>query len=225
MSGQGPFQNVDIEGRIKTIEGLLQRSVTETDRSALEVMIVAAVEEKRRRQALDLDTLMSKYGISSTPDKPIDVITVTDSPKTKVLASKVQKQKHPTPSKSTVKKNTPPKKPSSKSQKPIVKGPPTKRKKPSTPEESPASANDSDAAYEPDSCLSSEDEIPQSSKKKRKTTPGRSATKKKTTLGKRPDLAWCSSESELDTNGKKKEPVVYTNEELFTLYDTIDSRP
>ena len=129
---------------------------------------MAAVEEKRRRQAVDLDTLMSKYGISTTPDKPIDVITVTDSPKPKVLASKLQKQTHPTPSKSTVKKKTPPKKPSSKSQKPIVKGPPTKRKKPSMPEESQASAKDSDSAYEPDSCLSSEDENPQSSKIKGK---------------------------------------------------------
>ena len=43
------LENVDIEARIKTIEGLLHRTVTEEDRGALEVMLVNAVEERRRR--------------------------------------------------------------------------------------------------------------------------------------------------------------------------------
>ena len=47
------LEGVDIEARIKTIEGLLQRTVTEEDRGALEVMLVNAVEERRRRQQMD----------------------------------------------------------------------------------------------------------------------------------------------------------------------------
>ena len=122
-----------------------------------------------------------------TPERPIDVITVQESPKPKVLATKL-KQKHPAPRLSP------------KAKIPTKKGPPTKKRKPTTPEQSPASAKDSDLPYEPDSCLSSDDSRQE---KKGKTTPAGSATKKRTTLGKRPDLAWCSSESELDSNGKK----------------------
>ena len=44
-------------------------------------------------------------------------------------------------------------------------------------------------------------------------------------VGKRPDLVWCSSTSDLSEDGLKKEPVIYTNEEIFTLYDTIDADP
>ena len=73
------LEGVDIEARITTIEGLLQRTVTEEDRGALEVMLVNAVEERRRRQQMDLQSLMSKNGLGKTHDNE-DIINVDDSP-------------------------------------------------------------------------------------------------------------------------------------------------
>ena len=97
------LEGVDIEARIKTIEGLLQRTVTEEDRGALEVMLVNAVEERRRRQQMDLQSLMSKYGLGKTHDNE-DIINVDDSPtgsvsklKKKVAGSKIATRKHPSP--------------------------------------------------------------------------------------------------------------------------------
>ena len=91
------LENVDTERRIKTIEGLLQRSVSDDDRSALEVMLVNAVEERHRRQQVDLDSLMNK-----TAD--VEVINVNDSPpmstnkfKCNVVGSKIAPKKHPSP--------------------------------------------------------------------------------------------------------------------------------
>ena len=43
----GSLENVDIEAHIQTIEGLLQRSVTEGKQCALKVMLVNAVEKRR----------------------------------------------------------------------------------------------------------------------------------------------------------------------------------
>ena len=74
------LEDVDIEGCIKTIEGLLKKSVSEEDRGALEVMLVTAVEERHRRQQVDLDTLMSKYGLSQKGIATDEVINVDDSP-------------------------------------------------------------------------------------------------------------------------------------------------
>ena len=44
------------------------------------MMLVAAVEEKSCCQALELDSLMSKYRIGKTKKVPIDVITVDKIP-------------------------------------------------------------------------------------------------------------------------------------------------
>ena len=140
------------------------------------------------------------------------IITIDESPNIKAEGSKVKQI------------NTPPQKesPASKTQAKTMKGPPTKRKKVPTPPESEESGQESDENYQPDSCLSSH--MSNSGKTKKKSTPACSSTKKRkvATLAKRPDLVWCSSESEYEDNRKKKEPV---NEELFTLYDTIASKP
>ena len=243
------LEGVDIEARITTIEGLLQRTVTEEVGGALEVMLVNAVEERRRRQQMDLQSLMSKYGLGKTHDNE-DIINVDDSPtgsvsklKKKVAGSKIATRKHPSPKHSPKvkgKKTSPnPPKKTNISPKPmksprvsprnkakIVKGPPTKRKK-ELPKQQPSSDSDhkTDSDFQPDSCATSDSDGPQS--KKPKTTPGRSITKKKRGggVGKRPDLVWCSSTSDLSEDGLKKEPVIYTNEEIFTLYDTIDADP
>ena len=195
------LEGVDIEARITTIEGLLQRTVTEEDRGALEVMLVNAVEERRRRQQMDLQSLMSKYGLGKTHDNE-DIINVDDSPtgsvsklKKKVAGSKIATRKHPSPKHSPKvkgKKTSPnPPKKTNISPKPmksphvsprnkakIVKGPPTKRKK-ELPKQQPSSDSDhkTDSDFQPDLCATSDSDGPQS--KKPKTTPGRSITKKK----------------------------------------------
>ena len=102
----------------------------------------------------------------------------------------------------------------------LVKGPPTKQKKQVTPSSETDRKSDSD--FQPNSCASSDrDGRPP---KKAKNTPGQSTGEKNRGgdgIGKRPDLVWCRSSSELDENGKKQEPVIYINEELFCLYETI----
>ena len=75
------LENVDIEGRVKTIEGLLQRSISDDDGSALEVMLVNVLEERHRRQQVDLDHLTNKYGIVNMVD--VNVFNVDDSRETR----------------------------------------------------------------------------------------------------------------------------------------------
>ena len=72
------LENFDIEGCVKTIEGLLQRSISDDDGSALEVMLVNVLEERQRRQQ---DHLTNKYGIVNMVD--VNVFNVDDSRETR----------------------------------------------------------------------------------------------------------------------------------------------
>ena len=215
-----------VEQRIDSILAIMSEKVSDEDRSVLQRMLEQALDMKKTQESRPqtFADLRSKYVATQ---KNEEIINIEDSPEPKKTKGGARKPQRPEKDSSKLKGQT--KKGTatpSKDEPKKLKGPPTKRK---APEPSPQVSDEQESDYEPvDSDASSDDAFVKSTPKRKPKAVVKGSAKKKASLGSRPPLSWCSSESEVEIKDgvpKKKAVVVFTEEELKAMYDTAMDDP